>query len=628
MTRKVDADILEGIAFNRNFIKNGNAFRNAIGWATYADAAGTAPVDGTGGSPTVTWTRSGASPLMSPGSFRLTKDAANRQGEGASYTFTIDTTDQAKVMQIEFDYALISGTYSNANQDLSVWIYDITNSQLIQPSVSGLDGVITSPSNTYKAQFQTNANSVAYRLIIHVSTTSASAYTVAFDHVQVHRQEQYVAPVVTDWLSFTPTGSWSSNVTYSGRYRRVGDMGEFQVTIAATGGTTAATLDINLPTGLSIDTAKLSSSTATYQQLGYGNIVNNGGVQYYGVSVVYETATTVRCRFSNTNGGTNPVLVNNSGTTSNTNPITIANNDAVVVYFWAPIAGWSGQTTILGAEAARTVAMSALGSAMTGTIGASFAASTDIDWGSVSFDTHAGYAAGVYTVPVAGFYKVEAQLLMASTEAANNFAALAISKNGVQGPSGVVRQYVSGITNTPVPLSTTIQCDAGDTIALRLFTDATSPTFDSASTDNWFNVTRIAGPEAIGAGDLICGTYVGGGGADQVLTADVSNIAFPALEQSTGQPAFNGTVFTAPAPGRYRIAATVFQVTSSTDVYWWKNGVNTFNVAFNAVAGEVNNKGERIFNLVTGDTISLRPGGNCTTSDSLAYNVFQYERIG
>jgi hypothetical protein len=64
-----------------NYISpNDDAEGGTTGWATYADAAATSPVDGTGGSPNVTWTQSTANVLRGSNSFRLTKDAANRQG--------------------------------------------------------------------------------------------------------------------------------------------------------------------------------------------------------------------------------------------------------------------------------------------------------------------------------------------------------------------------------------------------------------------------------------------------------------------------------------------------------------------------------------------------------------------
>jgi len=122
-----------------NYIENPDAESSTAGWATYADAAASRPVDGTGGSPNVTWTRSTSSPLRGVASFLFTKDAANRQGQGASYDLTIDSADQARVLQISFDYEIASGTYSggtsSTDSDLIVYIYRTTaTGRLIEPS--------------------------------------------------------------------------------------------------------------------------------------------------------------------------------------------------------------------------------------------------------------------------------------------------------------------------------------------------------------------------------------------------------------------------------------------------------------------------------------------------------------
>src|SRR3989304_202447 len=57
-----------------NNIANHDAETGTEGWATYADAAGASPVDGTGGAATTAWTRTTSTPLRGLGSFLLTKD--------------------------------------------------------------------------------------------------------------------------------------------------------------------------------------------------------------------------------------------------------------------------------------------------------------------------------------------------------------------------------------------------------------------------------------------------------------------------------------------------------------------------------------------------------------------------
>src|SRR6185369_14443570 len=178
-----------------NYIAYSDAENNATtGYATYADAAGASPVDATGGSPTTTWTTTSTNPLRGTNSFLLTKDAANRQGEGVSYAFTIDAADQARSLTIEADYTVVSGTY--ATGDVTAWIYDVTNSVLIQPAPYQIESVVAGTMARIKMEFQTPSNSTSYRLAFHVSTTSASAYVLKFDNIQVGpRAKVFGAPV-------------------------------------------------------------------------------------------------------------------------------------------------------------------------------------------------------------------------------------------------------------------------------------------------------------------------------------------------------------------------------------------------------------------------------------------------
>ena len=168
-----------------NYIDNPSAETGTDGWSTYADAAGTTPVDGTGGSANVTLTRTTAAAeiLRGDASFELTVPA-NSQGEGFSYDFTIDKADQNKVLGIWFDVDATDSNY--ADDDLQVFIYDKDQSQLITP---------TSPTNGYKikgnqyrhrvafAPYDTSSND--YRLIVHVAADNASGYSVRFDNFEV-----------------------------------------------------------------------------------------------------------------------------------------------------------------------------------------------------------------------------------------------------------------------------------------------------------------------------------------------------------------------------------------------------------------------------------------------------------
>jgi hypothetical protein len=182
-----------GSSGNVNFISNGDAETNlTTGWATYADAAATTPVDGTGGSPTITFASQAASgftttytatttaPLRGTYSFEIRKGATNRQGDGVSYDFTTAAADKSVPLNISFNY---DSTTAYASGDVAVYIYDVTNATIITPNTVS----IPTGKGSFLASFTATA-STSYRLIFHVTSTNASAYGVKIDNVVVGPQ--------------------------------------------------------------------------------------------------------------------------------------------------------------------------------------------------------------------------------------------------------------------------------------------------------------------------------------------------------------------------------------------------------------------------------------------------------
>jgi hypothetical protein len=142
-------------------------------------------------------------------------------------------------------------------------------------------------------------------------------------------------PKVTPWTNFTPTGSWSSNTTYAGKYRRVGDTLEVDVTLSLAGTPTTASLTVNLPSGLTIDTAKLSGP-GSEQFLGHGLIADASPTAYIAASVLYGSTTSVAIRYHN---------IDNSRAelngVSQSAPVAWANDDKINFRYTVPISGWS-----------------------------------------------------------------------------------------------------------------------------------------------------------------------------------------------------------------------------------------------------------------------------------------------
>lgn len=323
-----------------NYIENPDAEVNTDGWNAYADAAGSTPVDGTGGSPTVTWTRTTTASeiLRGDASFEITKDAANRQGEGASYDFVIDDIDKNKVLQITFDVDASDSNISDG--DLTVYIYDKDNATLITPAAVN----ISNTKYTFKTTFvSTDADD--YRLIFHVATTNASAYTARFDNIQVGPQIATLGVPMEDWKSTTLTASWTTNATTTAFMKRSGDSMHIRGKIAFTGATDSGQLTFTIPDSLTIDTSKLPDTTGA-GEFGLGHTWgwdDNGSDRRQVGYIAYESSTSVAMYYHQVDS----LILRGADTTSANAPITPANGDEYYFDFEVPISEWADSAVYL-----------------------------------------------------------------------------------------------------------------------------------------------------------------------------------------------------------------------------------------------------------------------------------------
>lgn len=520
----------------RNYIFNGHAEVSASGWATYADAAGVSPVDGTGGAANVTLTRTTSSPLRGQASLLFTKDAVNRQGQGASYDFTIDDADKAKVLQIEMDYEIASGTY--ATGDLALYIVDVTNATVIQPAGYQIENV--GIESRIVATFQTAANSTSYRLCVHVASTSASAYTVKLDNVRVGPQVTTQGVIITDWVSYTPTGSWTSNTTYSGLWRRVGDQMQVSGNIAVSGAPSPNTnLLFSLPSGYSIDTSKLEITSLKI--LGQGVLRDNGTDD---TSIMVEYWTTTQVGFRKYQGSS----------LSPTSPITFAANDSLNFIFSVPIAGWSSSNFVSSSANNRVVAFRIRGEP-TGTPAGS---PTIVNWGSADLDTVGGWdGTDEYTVRVPGLYYITAHVDVNGTGITG--AQLDIEVDGAD--VSINAPLIPSAGRITARASALVQLNAGQKISTVFSSNGTGISWLSGCGD--FSIFMLSGPSQVAASEIVAARYTSNDG-DSYNNNVV--IDFEERDYDTHNAVTTGASwrFTAPVAGIYRVAAA-FQSNASAD---------------------------------------------------------------
>lgn len=582
-----------------NYISaNSDAEADATGWATYLDAAGTIPVDGTGGSPSSTFTRSTSTPLRGTASFLWTKSAANRQGEGFSYDFTIDDADRGKVLSIGFDQKLISGTYVDG--DMIVYIYDITNTSRIEPvgkTIQSITAGIPFPKNG--CTFQTSISSTSYRLICHTSTTSALAYSMMFDNFYVGPQISVNVPSMSDWTLKTVTGSWVTNTTYTCYEKIVGDTAFYDITVSLTGAPTANTLSVNLPSGRVINKPGAAQYVTV---LGDANFRDTGTANYLG-NVIYNDTTSVY-PFYYTASGANAQGVN----TSHTAPFTFGSGDFVHLLFSVPIVGLSSNSVASADTDTRVIALQVGGTASTisGTIGV-------VKLSTVVVDSAGSYnpITGLYTVSAPGNFFVAGQIQtnQASIALGNNIIA-AIYKNGSVAIQNVYSAVSISSQQLDTPVSGMVSCVAGDTIALYAKSDATTPTIGNSTNQTFLSLHRLSGSSLITASESVqCSYYTSANGT--VSTTQDFNFdtkIYDSYSAVSASAAGTGTwTFRAPMSGVFNINSTCAITTTALNyITIFKNGAFYDNVGgFHGDSGDIGHANYDI-RLLQGDTISLR----------------------
>lgn len=284
-----------------NYVTNSDAETNTSNVSVYADAAGTSPVDGTGGSPTVTVTRNTTTPLRGNADFKLAKTAVNSQGQGWAWDLnTVALPDKSKKLKIQFDYNFTDANYVSG--DVLAFIYDITNATVITPQNNSLE----KSSGTFTCTFD-STTSASYRLILHVATTNATAYNIFVDTVIVGPGVIAKGAAVGEWISYpltigaiTSAPTKGTIVTDSARWRRVGDSMELRYDFrqSAAGSAGSGAYLFPLPAGYTIDTTKLTPSTNRlvsplvghafeFADNGGGGTVHTGNIRAYDTSNVW-----------------------------------------------------------------------------------------------------------------------------------------------------------------------------------------------------------------------------------------------------------------------------------------------------------------------------------------------------
>lgn len=312
--------------FQQTNATNANAEVSVGNWAAYADAAGTAPVDMTGGTPNSTITRT-TSAINGSGSFLMTVNSgASRQGEGVSCLVNVPTAYRGQTLSIRFPFTT-TGTL--VEDDFRIFAYDVTNSTLITPTT--FSKVLGASGQVY-AQFPVSTNTAQVRVGIHIARTSTGAATITFDDVSLSNASVPVGMAGSDWLAYTPTFTGFGTVsTQNFRYRRVGDSVEIQGRFTF-GTPTATEARLSLPLNLNID-----SSIDTLELAGWA--ARNAVSTNYDFAVLAEPSVSY-FTFGNSVGGSAAVLAKQNGNALG------GSGNICSVQARIKVAGWSANVSV------------------------------------------------------------------------------------------------------------------------------------------------------------------------------------------------------------------------------------------------------------------------------------------
>ncbi len=562
-----------------NYIENPDAESGTAGWATYADAAGSQPVDGTGGTANITWSRSTTSPLRGVADFNLVKDAVNRQGQGVSYDFTIDSADQAKILTITCDYEILSGTYVTG--DLAAYvIQDPAGTPVVlQPAGYQIQAATVGNKVRLAATFQTASNVTSYRLCIHVASTSASAYSLAIDNVSVSPQQVVYGAPVTDWQSYTPTFTgFGTAASVEFQWRRDGDTLEVRGKFT-TGTTTATEARISFPSGLtSSDTTKIPSLQLA------GHWVRGAASAQYETVLIEPSVNYFTFGFQ-------------TGSVSGLSKILgtgLTNAEQFSMIARVPILGWSSSVVVSSSTDTRVVSFSGTQSSQAVTANVTNLTLT------AAKDSHGAWATNIYTVAVPGDYMISGSAISSAGNQTTQ-----VYKNGAAGPYlGTTQSGAASVSGGSAFLPNLV---AGDTIAIR-FTASSTITLGN------FSIHRLSGPSQIAASETVAASYWLS--ANQAVTAGVTNVNFDTREFDTHGAVTTGAswAFNTPISGTYNISMTVVS-NGATSFAAYKNGSIYKYVSINPSSG-VGGGGSALIRLNAGDTISIRTNATVTVTGS------------
>lgn len=537
-----------------NFIRNNSGANGTIGWTEGSYTAASRPsgtFTASSGAGAFAISTTTTTPLgYGTTSFLLTKSAgASRQGRAIETSFALPLSYRAKVLQLNIDYIINSGTFvagSNSTDSSLIWYCAFSTDNgstytVAEPSSFKLLSNSTTISDKFSASIQTPSNATNMKLIAYVAETANSAWVVE-TIVAVSPSNYVYGTPITDWVSYTPTitGLGSGSATFSRAiWRRVGDSVQVNIWLSKDGsaGTGSSAVEITLPPGLSVDLTKANSTNFG----AFAAYSNNSTVAQNNVTS-YVTTTS---KIAFTNGSATALGSDFQAGTVWTATVTV------------PIQGWSSSVQMSDGYDGRQVTFrkNDVNTSTTYATGTS----SDITWlnaNSVSSDDVAGWNGTFYTIRTAGYYKLSTQFVLNGftytpglqydifwADSSNN--TIYDNAQFTMGSGTSVRVF-GGVTTPP------IWFNAGQTLKPRYFNGTgVTNSFQSLI----IGIEKLAGNPVISASETVGALYTGAPPTGTLGTAWNTITYGTKVKDSHG--AYSSGTYTIPVSGQYDISSQV-----------------------------------------------------------------------
>lgn len=422
------------------------------------------------------------------GAFQLVYSAADNSGVGVSRDYSIPNAIRNR------GYVYITGRYrSNGGfnlGDYELGAYDVTNSELLNiyglESNGQLPGLPADTAGYFSAKVYIPNDCASLRIALTRQTTDTVGPTFYFSDLHISDSPIVDVPIISDWQDFTPTGSWTTNATYAGQYRRVGDTAEINYKVSLSGAPNATSLTFDMPSGLTPDSNKVTDFSGVFHA-GSG-IVSDGVFVLYQASVLFQDGSdNFLVRTYDTSGG--DTVESNVNATS---PITFGSGDGVEVTVRIPVLEWANQSGLVSTNSLMNKnpgfrAKSDSGAALS-TTGATFV------YEDVEFDDFGAYnnSTGEYTIPVTGRYFVSASISSdTGTYAAGNILKIEIRVNG--GAEKIVFYRIENTTTATrsTQASDILELQKGDVVTINAQKSGTAVNAAASSASNVFTIQQV-----------------------------------------------------------------------------------------------------------------------------------------